>query len=251
MKQSLYQYALRLGDSCLILSHRMAELCSEGPYLEEDIAMTNVSLDYLGGAELFLDYAGKLEDKGNSADDLAYHRNEREYYNHLLTERPNGDFAHVMMRQFLHDAMLQPLYSGLKLSKDEQFAAIAAKGVKESTYHLRHSREWIIRLGNGTDESLEKLKAALDAHWMYTGEMFEWSDEEKQLAKDGIIPSFDALKKTWLETVKATFAEANLEMPADDTWMATGGRQAIHSEHLGHMLGDMQYLPRAYPDAKW
>ena len=251
MKENLHQFALRLGDSCLILSHRLAELCGQGPYLEEDIAMTNISLDLLGGADLFLTYAGELEGKGKSADDLAYRRNEREYFNHLLTERPNDDFAHVMMRQFLHDAMLQPLYGGLKMSKDEKFAAIAEKGVKECTYHLRHSREWLVRMGNGTEESLARLKKALDANWMYTGEMFEWSEDEKELAKNGFIPSFDELKKTWLETVKSAFADANLEMPAEDVWMATGGRNGEHSEYLGHMLGDMQYLPRAYPDAKW
>jgi ring-1,2-phenylacetyl-CoA epoxidase subunit PaaC len=228
----------------------LAELCSKGPFLEEDIAMTNISLDLLGRADLFLAYAGELEGEGKTADDLAYRRNERQYFNHLIVERPNNDFAHVMMRQFLSDALLHPLFTKLKLSKDERFAAIAEKGVKESAYHLRHSKEWIVRLAKGTDESRTRILDALDELWTYTNEMFEWSDEEKKMAKDGLIPSFDDLKKEWNDIVKDTFNEAGLEVP-QDKWMATGGRQGIHSEYLGHMLGDMQYLPRAYPNDKW
>ena len=250
MNKALYRFALRMGDSSLILSHRLAELCSWGPYLEEDIAMTNVSLDLLGRAELFLAYAGEIEGEGKTADDLAYRRNERQYFNHLMTERPNGHFGHVMMRQFLNDALMVPLLTSLKLSKDERFAGIAEKAIKESNYHLRHSRGWIIRLVNGTDESKQKINEALDDLWAYTGEMFEWSDDEKQLAKDGVIPSFDELKNSWMDIVKDAFAEAGLEIP-QDKWMMTGGREGIHSEHLGHMLGDMQYLPRAYPNDKW
>ena len=250
MDKATYTYSLRMGDTCLILSHRLAELCSMGPYLEEDIAMTNISLDLLGGADLFLAYAAEVEGKGRSADDLAYRRNERQYYNHLLVERPNKNFAHVMMRQFLHDALLHPLYSGLKLSKNEHLAGIAEKGVKESIYHLRHSSSWIIRLAKGTDDSKAKLQNALDDLWTYTGEMFECNEEEKNLAKDGIIPSFEELKSTWMKTVKEVFNEADLEVPKDK-WMATGGRHGEHSEYLGHMIAEMQYLPRAYPDAKW
>ncbi len=156
MNKALYQFALRMGDSNLILSHRLAELCSWGPYLEEDIAMTNISLDLLGRAELFLSYAGEIEGEGKTADDLAYRRNERQYFNYLMAERPNGHFANVMMRQFLTDAMMVPLFTTLKLSKDERFAGIAEKAIKESVYHLRHSRDWIIRLANGTEESKQK-----------------------------------------------------------------------------------------------
>jgi len=249
-EEALYNYALRMGDTCFILSHRLAELCSMGPYLEEDIAMTNISLDLLGRAELFLDYAGEIENKGRTADDLVYRRNERQYYNHLIAERPNGHFGFVMMRQFFNDALMHPLFTTLKLSKNERFAAIGEKGVKESAYHLRHSKSWIIRLAQGTEESKEKIEEALESLWMYTGEMFEWSDEEKKLADGGIIPSFDELKIIWMDTVKSCFDEAGLSIP-EDTWMDTGGRQGIHSEYLGHMLGDMQYLPRAYPDDKW
>jgi len=250
MDKAIYNYSLRMGDTCLILSHRLAELCSMGPYLEEDIAMTNISLDLLGGADLFLSLAAETEGEGRSADDLAYRRNERQYFNHLLAERPNKNFAHVMMRQFLHDALLHPLYSGLKLSKNEHFAGIAEKGVKESIYHLRHSSSWIIRLAKGTDDSKAKLQDALDDLWTYTGEMFEFNEEEKNLAKDGIIPSFEELKSTWMKTVKEVFSEAGLEVPKDK-WMATGGRHGEHSEYLGHMIAEMQFLPRAYPDAKW
>jgi ring-1,2-phenylacetyl-CoA epoxidase subunit PaaC len=154
------------------------------------------------------------------------------------------------MRQFLNDALMQPLFSDLKLSKDERFAGIAEKAVKESTYHLRHSSQWIIRLAQGTEESKEKIVEALNELWTYTGEMFEWSDEEKDMATKGLIPSFDELRKKWNTIVKSTFDEAGLEAPKDK-WMDTGGRQGIHSEYLGHMLGDMQYLPRAYPNDKW
>ena len=247
MDNAKYNYCLRLGDSCLILSHRLAQLCSKGPFLEEDIAMTNISLDLLGGADLFLSYAAELEGEGRTGDDLAYRRNERQYYNHIITERPNADFAFVMMRQFLHDAMLLPLYNGLKLSKDERFAGIAEKGAKESAYHLRHSSGWILR---GTEESKHRINEALNELWTYTGEMFEMSEEEEKLTSGGIIPSFADLKKTWEEKVKEVLNEAGLDIPKDK-WMATGGRQGIHSEYLGHMLTEMQYLPRAYPDAKW
>lgn len=250
MEEAKFQYALRLGDTCLILSHRLAELCSKGPYLEEDIAMTNISLDLLGRAELFLDYAGELEGNGRTADDLSYKRNERQYYNHLIVERPNENFAHVMMRQFLNDALMYPLFSDLKLSKDERLAAIGEKGNKEAAYHFRHSAAWVVRLAQGTEASLFKINEALDELWTYTGEMFEWSEGEKQLAKEGIIPPFDALKEKWMNNVKQVFSEAGLEVPKE-RWMATGGRQAIHSEYLGHMLGDMQYLVRAYPNDKW
>jgi ring-1,2-phenylacetyl-CoA epoxidase subunit PaaC len=221
-----------------------------GPYLEEDIAMTNISLDLLGGADLFLSLAAETEGEGRSADDLAYRRNERQYYNHLLVERPNKNFAHVMMRQFLHDAFLHPLYTGLKLSKNEHLAGIAEKGVKETAYHIRHSSKWIVRLGNGTAESKERLNEALLDLWTYTGEMFEYSEEEAKLAQEGLIPSFEDLKKQWMDTVKEVFNEAGLKVP-QDTWMATGGRRGEHSEYLGHMIAEMQYLPRAYPDAKW
>lgn len=250
MEEARYQYALRMGDTCLILSHRLAELCSNGPFLEEDIAMTNISLDLLGRADLFLAYAAELEGKGKTADDLAYRRNERQYFNHLLVERPNTNFAYVMMRQFLNDALMLPLFNELKLSSDERFAAIAEKGVKEVAYHYRHSSSWIARLSQGTEESRRKIVEALDELWTYTGEMFESSDEEQNLSSQAIIPSFSDLKKKWEANVKEVFSEASLELP-QDKWMATGGRQGIHSEYLGHMLGDMQYLVRAYPNDKW
>lgn len=250
MDKAKFDYSLRIGDTCLILSHRLAELCSKGPFLEEDIAMTNISLDLLGRAELFLDYAGELEGEGRTADDLTYKRNERQYFNHLLVERPNTHFGFIMIRQFLNDALMYPLFSDLKLSKDERFAGIAEKGIKEAAYHYRHSRSWVIRLAQGTEESRAKIEEALDDLWTYTGEMFESSDEEKELAKQGVIPSFESLKEKWMANVKETFIEADLNVP-EDRWMATGGRQGIHSEYLGHMLGDMQYLVRAYPNDKW
>lgn len=250
MDKAKYEYALRMGDTNLVLSHRLAELCSKGPFLEEDIALTNISLDLLGRAELFLAYAGELEGEGKTADDLYYKRNERQYFNHILVERPNTHYGYIIMRQFLNDALMLPLMNDLKLSKDERFAAIAEKGYKESVYHYRHSSRWIVRLAKGTEESNQKINEALDELWTYTGEMFEFSEEEKKMASDGIIPSFEELKEKWMTNVKDIFTEAGLEIP-QDKWMATGGRQGIHSEYLGHMITDMQYLVRAYPDDKW
>ena len=246
----MIRYCLRLGDTCFVLSHRLAELCSKGPYLEEDLALTNIALDLHGRAELLLEYAAELEGMGRSADDLVYKRKESDFLNHLMSERPNNDFAYVIMRQFLSDALLLPLFTGLKSSRDEKLAAIGEKGAKESAYHLRHSSTWILRLAGGTDESKNKIVEALNDLWKYTGDMFEWDQAEKEAASAGIIPSFDELRKTWNDTVKEVLGEAGLEMPKE-TWMASGGRKGIHSEYLGLMLCEIQYLQRAYPEDKW
>lgn len=250
MKEEKFDYALRMGDTCLVLSHRLAELCSKGPFLEEDIALTNISLDLLGRCELFLEYAAELEGKGRKADDLYYRRNERQYFNQLLAERPNKDYAFVIMRQFLSDAYMLPLMNDMKLSKDERFAAIAEKGHKETAYHFRHSSSWIVRLAQGTEESRKRIEEALDDLWTYTGEMFEETEGDRLLAEAGIIPSNSDLKNKWLKNVKEVLEEAGLELPGD-RWMASGGRSGEHSEYLGHMIADMQYLVRAYPNDKW
>lgn len=249
-KEALINYCLRLGDTSLILGQRMAEWCSNGPVLEEDIAMTNLALDLIGQARTMLTYAGELEGKGRTEDDLAYGREEREYYNTLLSERPNGHFGETIARNFLHDAFLYHLYSALRTSKDEMIAAHAAKSLKEVTYHLRHSSEWIVRLGDGTEESHSKVQEALNDIWEYTGDLFEMNEVDNLLINEGIAVDLNGVKKDWDATVNQVLSRATLERPNDD-YMHSGRLEAVHSEYLGHLIAEMQFLHRAYPDAKW
>ncbi len=249
-QEALYKYCLRLGDNSLILSHRLAELCSWGPFLEEDIALTNISLDLIGQAEALLGYAATLEGNGKTADDIAYLRSEREYYNHWLVEQPNIDFGYVIVRQFLNDAWAYHLYSQLASSADEQLAAITAKALKEIRYHLRHSGEWLIRLGDGTKESHDRVQEALNELWKYTGELFEMDEVDATLITKGIVPDTNAIKTNWNTTVREVLDKATLTLP-EDGYMVTGSREGIHSEHLGHLLSNMQYLQRAHPGAQW
>lgn len=249
-KEALINYCLRLGDSSLILGQRMSEWCSNGPILEEDIAMTNMALDLIGQARTMLTYVGKLEGKGRTEDDLAFGREEREYYNTLLSERPNGHFGETIVRNFLHDAYLYHLYAALKDSKDEMIAAHAAKSLKEVTYHLRHSSEWLVRLGDGTEESHIKVQEALNNLWEYTGDLFEMNEVDELLIKEGIAFDLTEIKKNWDETVNKVLSRATLVKP-EDGYMHSGRLDAIHSEYLGHLIAEMQFLHRAYPDAKW
>lgn len=249
-QEALINYCLRLGDTSLILGQRMAEWCSNGPTLEEDIAMTNLSLDFFGQARTMLTYAGELEGKGRTEDDLAYKRNEREYYNTLLSERPNGNFSDTVARNFLQDAFFYHLYKALINSKDKRVAAHAEKSLKEITYHLRHSSEWIVRLGDGTNESHQKTQNSLNDIWAYTGDLFEMNEVDDLLIKDGIAANLTKVKAEWDQTIDAVLQRATLTRP-EDRHMHTGRLNAIHSEHLGHLLTDMQYLQRAYPEAKW
>jgi ring-1,2-phenylacetyl-CoA epoxidase subunit PaaC len=249
-KEALINYCLRLGDSSLILGQRMSEWCSNGPILEEDIAMTNLSLDLIGQARTMLSYAGKIEGKGRTEDDLAYKREEREYYNTLLSERPNGHFGETVVRNFLHDAYFYHLYLALKNSKDGMIAAHAAKSIKEVTYHLRHSSEWLVRLGDGTEESHEKVQASLNDLWEYTGDLFEMNEVDELLIKEGIAFDLNEIKKDWLITINKVLERATLKKPEDD-YMHSGRLDAVHSEYLGHLIAEMQFLQRAYPDAKW
>ena len=249
-QEALFKYCLRIGDNSLILGHRLSEWCGHGPVLEEDIAMTNVALDLVGQARSILAYAGEIEGKGRNEDHLAYLRTERDFLNTQLVEQPNGDFAHTMARHFYCDAFNQPFYSALSNSADEQLAAIAAKSLKEVTYHLRHSSEWLLRLGDGTEESHERMQTAIDALWRYTGELFE-TDETDQLMLDaGIGVDMAVIKNLWSEKVEAVLAEAGLKRPTGD-WMAKGGRNGIHTEHMGFILTELQYVQRAYPGATW
>ena len=247
---ALYNYVLRMGDDSLILGQRLGEWCGHGPILEEDIAVTNISLDLIGQAMSLLDYAGELEGTGKDHDALAFLRFEHEYRNALLLEQPNGDFADTMVRQFLFDAFRKPLYEKLIGSSDVQLSAIAEKSLKETRYHLKHSSEWVIRLGDGTEESHERAQKALDNLWRYTDELFSETQEDESLVLAGIAPSMKEVKAIWLETIKTVFSEATLQIPTNN-WQFEGGRKGVHSEHLGYLLADLQYMQRAYPNMKW
>lgn len=245
-----YHYALRLGDNALILGHRLSELCSRGPILEEDLALTNVSLDMIGRAQAFLKYAADTEGKGHTEDDLAYRRAEINYHNFLLIEQPNGDFAHTIARQLFLSLYEYLFFTELQNSKDATLAAIAAKTIKEVKYHKQHACDWTIRLGDGTAESKLRMQKALTDLWMYTGELFEMDHLDTYLLHQHIAVDASKLKSAWMEELKAVLGEATLELP-EDTYMQTGSKKGIHTENLGHILSEMQYLQRAYPDAQW
>lgn len=246
---SLFTYTLRIADSSLILGQRMSEWCSNGPTLEEDIAMSNISLDMFGQANGFYQYAAQL-DGTKSADELAFRRNEREFFNHQLVEQENGNFGTTMVRNFLHDVFNFLFYTELSKSKDETLSALASKSLKEVKYHLRHSSNWLIRLGDGTRESNTKVQDALEELWMYTGELFEMDNLDAELLNNGIAVDNSALKSEWDRMVNKTLVKAKLTRP-EDAYMATGGKKGIHTEYLGFILSEMQFLQRAYPDAKW
>jgi len=246
---NLFTYTLRIADSSLILGQRMSEWCSNGPTLEEDIAMSNISLDMFGQANGFYQYAAQL-DGTKSADELAFRRNEREFFNHQLVEQENGNFGTTMVRNFLHDVFNFLFYTELSKSKDETLSALASKSLKEVKYHLRHSSNWLIRLGDGTRESNTKVQDALEELWMYTGELFEMDNLDTELLNNGIAVDNSALKLEWDIMVNKTLVKAKLTRP-EEAYMATGGKKGLHTECLGFILSEMQFLQRAYPDAKW
>ncbi|MBS1582104.1 MAG: phenylacetate-CoA oxygenase subunit PaaC [Bacteroidetes bacterium] len=248
--EALFRTVLRLGDNSLVLGHRLSEWCGHGPQLEEDIAQANIALDLLGQARNYLTYAGEIEGKGRTEDDLAYLRTERQFLNVKLAELPKGDYAHTIARSFLFDAFHLPLQQALTKSPDERLAGIAGKAVKEATYHLRHSSEWLVRFGDGTEESHRRAQAAIDGLWMYTGELFAPDEAERTLIEAGILPDLASIKAEWDATVARVLAEATLVRPADG-WMARGGKDGQHTEHLGFLLAELQYLPRAFPGAQW
>ncbi len=250
MKEHLFQYLLRLGDDSLILGHRMSEWCGHGPVLEEDIAMTNIALDLIGQATSILEYAGKVEGKGRDADALAFLRFDRDYRNLLLVEQPNGDFGMTIMRQFLFDAFRKPLFEALQNSTDEQLAAIAEKSLKETKYHLKHSAEWVIRLGDGTEESHRRIQEALDTLWRYTAELFFTDEVEESLVAQNIVPDMAGIREQWENTIREVMNEATLTIPQNG-WEQKGGRVGYHSEHLGYVLAELQYMQRAYPGMQW
>ena len=250
MNEHLFNYLLRLGDDSLILGHRMSEWCGHGPILEEDIAMTNISLDLIGQATSIFQYAAKVENKGRDEDDIAFLRFDKDYKNLLLVEQPNGDFGMTILRQFLFDAYRKPLFEVLQQSSDTQLAAIAEKSLKETKYHLKHSSEWVIRLGDGTEESHSRIQESLDTLWRYTAELFYEDEIETSLRAEGILPNLDQVKIEWNKTVQEVLERATLIIPANG-WEQIGGRKGLHSEHLGFLLAEMQYMQRAYPGMKW
>ncbi|MFL5132511.1 MAG: 1,2-phenylacetyl-CoA epoxidase subunit PaaC [Microvirga sp.] len=249
-QDALFEYLLRLGDNALILGHRLSEWCGHSPALEEDLALSNVALDLIGQTQLWLNLAGEVEGKGRDADKLAYLRDGRDFRNVLLVEQPNGDFAVTMARQFYFDAWHYLLLRELAGSKDPRIAEIAAKGLKEVTYHLERSRDWVLRLGDGTEESHRRMQSAIDDLWMYTGELFESDEIDRAMAQEGVGPDLATLHEPWLGLVRATAEEATLSLPQPG-WAQKGGKRGIHSEHLGYILADLQFLQRAYPNATW
>jgi ring-1,2-phenylacetyl-CoA epoxidase subunit PaaC len=246
----LVEYLMRLGDNCLILGHRLSEWCGHGPVLEEDLALSNIALDLIGQTKLWLGLAGEIEGKGRDADKLAYLRDARDFRNLLLVEQKNGDFGVTMTRQFFFDTWHYLLLRELEKSKDPRVAEIAQKAIKEVAYHLERSRDWVIRLGDGTEESHRRVQKAVDLLWVYTGEMFEMDEVDRALLASGVGVDLAALREPWLEHVGATLEEATLEQPKSG-WMQRGGKRGLHSEHLGYLLAEMQFLQRAYPGATW
>lgn len=249
-QEELFEYAVRLGDTNLIIGHRLSEWCGHGPVLEEDIAMINIALDLIGQATSYLKYAAKVEDKGRTEDDLAYTRVERDFKNFLLTEQPNGHFGDTMARQFLFDAYNYHYTKALCDSNDPDIKAIAEKSIKEITYHLRHSSEWMIRLGDGTEESHEKIQTALDKLWKFNYEMFEGDEIDEKMRKIGVAPDLSEIKKLWDITVNDVLNQATLKRP-EEQWAHKGSRKGIHTEHMGFILAEMQSVQRAYPGLEW
>ena len=249
-QKTLFHYLLRLGDSGLILSQRLSEWTSQGPFLEEDLALTNIALDILGRSKSLLAYACQIEDKGRTEDDLAFFRGERDFYNLLLTEHPNGDYAQTIVRQYLLDEYELLLYQHLSNCPDPTISGISSKAIKEITYHLRHTSKWMERFGKGTEESHKRVQQGIDSLWRFTGDLFDADDIDAQMQKEKIAPDLSELKASWLQKVKEVFERSDLKMP-ESVFMLSGSRKAVHTEHLGFLLAEMQHLPRMYPQAKW
>ena len=242
---------LEIADDCLILGHRLSEWCGHAPILEEEMALANMGLDLLGQARALYAHAGELEGKGRSEDDLAFLRRERDYVNCLLVERRNGDFAHTMLRQLYFAAFMQPFWREVAASSaDTTLAGIAAKAEKEMAYHLRHAGEWVIRLGDGTGESAERLQAAVDELHRYTGELFMASPARAQAVTDGLLPDSESLRAEWDHTIATVFSAAKLTMP-EVRVAQKGGRDGMHGEDMGHLLAELQFMQRAYPGLSW
>ena len=250
LKQATLDYAVRLGDDAVVLGHRISEWCSNAPFLEEDLALANVALDFIGRARMYYSYAAELAGEGKTEDDFAYLRDQREFRNLLILELPRGDFAFSMLRQLLVDVYNELYLGQLIHSRDDTLAAIAAKAIKETRYHLRRSHDWVLRLGDGTEESHRRAQTALDDLWGYTHEFFDMDALEQSLADAGIGVDSAALKAGWQKRVNAIVSEATLTIPEGD-WEVKGGRVGYHTEYLGQMLNEMQSVHRAYPGQQW
>ncbi|MCF2523518.1 1,2-phenylacetyl-CoA epoxidase subunit PaaC [Bradyrhizobium sp. G127] len=246
----LVLYTLRRADDALILGHRVSEWCGHAPMMEEEMALANIGLDLIGQARELYSYAAEVENAGHDEDKLAYLRDERQYRNLLLVEQPNGDFARTIARQFFYSAFADPYWRAMMASKDATLAAIAAKSEKESAYHLRHSSEWMIRLGDGTEESHRRAQVAVDDLWAFTGELFHSDESDVALIASGVAIDPESLRGRWMETVSHVLNEAMLNLPSND-WMQKGGRSGNHTEHLGHLLSELQSMQRTFPNATW
>ncbi|MCW5520841.1 phenylacetate-CoA oxygenase subunit PaaC [Aureitalea sp. L0-47] len=248
--QDLYKYVLGVADNSLILGQRLGELCGHGPNLETDIALTNIALDLFGQTRSYYQYAAKLEGNGKTEDDVAMLRLERDYKNVLLVEQPNTHFGHVIARQYLFDVFHYQLMTALLNSNDETLAAIAAKSIKEVSYHKRFSGDWLKRLGDGTEESHEKMQEAIDHYWPYTDELFDMTESDVKMAAEGIGVDVSEFKESYYKEVSDLLEEATLEVPANP-YFKKGGKEGIHSEHMGYILTELQYMQRTYPNMTW
>ncbi len=244
------KYYLEIADNALILSYRLSENSSKGPFLEEDLACTNIALDLIGQAESLYNEAAKLNGKGQSGDDLAYRRSERDYFNTILVEQPNKDFAYIMVRQFFVDVFNYYFHTELSKSRDKYLAAVATKALKEATYHIRRSAEWMLRFGNGTEESNRRAQDAIDELWKYTGELFNASEADLNLRESGVSIDLKEVQSHWNLKVNEVLYLAHLKKPNNE-FQLPGGKNGIHSEYMGLILTEMQYLPSKYPDAIW
>jgi ring-1,2-phenylacetyl-CoA epoxidase subunit PaaC len=250
LTDNLFQYLLRLGDDRLVLGHRLSEWCGHGPILEEDIALANIALDLIGQATLYLKLAAETEGKGRSEDDLAYFRDAIEYRNVQMVELPKGDYAFTTVRQFFFDVFSYHVLEELQSSGNSEIAGIAAKGFKEVRYHVRHSSEWVLRMGDGTEESHSRAQKAVNELWRFTAEMFQADAVDRAMKDEGIGADLDAIKPKWDSVVTDVLNRATLAIPSDPPAM-TGGRRGRHTEHLGHMLSEMQIVARSHPGAEW
>ncbi len=248
--KNLYQYILGIADNSLILGQRLGELCGHGPNLETDIACTNISLDLIGQTRSYYQYAAKISEENKTEDDVAFLRLEREYKNVLLVEQPNEHFGYVIGRQFLFDVYHLLLMQELQNSKDETLAAIAKKGIKEVSYHKRFSGDWVKRLGDGTEESNQKMQNAIDDLWRFTDELFQLTETDKMMIADGIGVDVSKFRQAYYEEVSKLLKLANLNVP-ESKYFTSGGKKGIHSEHMGYLLADLQYMQRTYPNMKW
>ncbi len=247
---NLFKFLTRMGDNCLIIGHRNSEWCGHSPILEEDIALANIALDFIGQTQLWLGLAGEVEGKGRSADNLAYLRDGNEFGNFLLVEQPNGDFAQTMTRQYFFDVWHLNMLKALTTSTNIRVAEIAEKAVKEAKYHLERSSDMCLRMGDGTEESKRRMQNAIDTLWSYTGEMFQGDGVDAAMAAAGVAPDLGDIETKWHASVDALFEEAGLVKPSN-SWAQKGGKTGVHTEHMGFILADMQFLQRAYPGANW